>query len=84
MAAFVSVLEAKAKDAGTPKNDYKQVETRSHSMIRCHPAQHYSLRGLSPRPMAHKTIALTPELKGALHAGAKLAPLSPGKQRAGA
>jgi hypothetical protein len=26
------------------KNDYKQVETRSHSMIRCHPAQHCSLR----------------------------------------
>ena len=47
MAAFVSVLEAKAKDAGTAKNDYKQVETRSH-----HPAQHCSLRGLSPRPMA--------------------------------
>ena len=43
MAAFVSVLEAKAKDAGTAKNDYKQVETRSHSMIRCHPAQHGSL-----------------------------------------
>ena len=45
------------------KNDYKQVETRSHSMIRCHPAQHCSLRGLSPRPMAHKTSALTTELK---------------------
>ena len=29
MAAFVSLLEAKAKDAGTAKNDYKQVETRS-------------------------------------------------------
>ena len=43
MAAFVSVLEAKAKDAGTAKNDHKQVETRSHSMIRCHPAQHGSL-----------------------------------------
>ena len=43
MAAFVSLLEAKAKDAGTAKNDYKQVETRSHSMIRCHPAQHGSL-----------------------------------------
>ena len=43
MAAFVSVLEAKAKDAGTAKNDYKQVETRSHSMIRRHPAQHGSL-----------------------------------------
>ena len=63
MAAFVSVLEAKAKDAGTANNDYKQVETRSHSMIRCHPAQHCSLRGFSPRPMAHKTIALTTELK---------------------
>ena len=69
MAAFVSLLEAKAKDAGkakdvgTAKNDYKQVETRSHSMIRCHPAQHCSLRGLSPRPMAHKTSALTTELK---------------------
>ena len=35
IAAFVSLLEAKAKDAGTAKNknDYKQVETRSHSMI---------------------------------------------------
>ena len=43
MAAFVSVLEAKAKDAGTAKNVYKQVEMRSHSMIR-HPAQHCSLR----------------------------------------
>ena len=43
MAAFVSVLEAKAKDAGTAKNDHKQVETRSHSMIRCHPAQNGSL-----------------------------------------
>ena len=43
MAAFVSVLEAKAKDAGTAKNDHKQVETRSHSMIRCRPAQHGSL-----------------------------------------
>ena len=43
MAAFASVLEAKAKDAGTAKTDYKQVETRSHSMIRCHPAQHGSL-----------------------------------------
>ena len=43
MAAFVSVLEAKAKDAGTAKNDYKQVETRSHSMIRRRPAQHCSL-----------------------------------------
>ena len=63
MAAFVSVLEAKAKDAGTAKNDHKQVETRSHSMIRRHPAQHGSLWGLSPRPMAHKTIALTTELK---------------------
>ena len=63
MAAFVSLLEAKAKDAGTAKNDYKQVETRSRSMIRCHPAQHCSLRGLSPRPMAHKNIALTTELK---------------------
>ena len=59
MAAFVSVLEAKAKDAGMAKNDYKQVETRSHSMIRCHPAQHCSLQGLSPRPMVHKTSALT-------------------------
>ena len=63
MAAFVSVLEAKAKDAGTAKNDYKQVEARSHSMIRRYPAQNCSLRGLSPRPMAHKTIALTTELK---------------------
>ena len=84
MAAFVSVLEVKAKDAGTAKNDHKQVETRSHSMIRRRPAQHCSLRGLSPRPMAHKTIALTTELKGTLHAGAKLAPLGPGKQRDGA
>ena len=48
MAAFVSVLEAKAKDAGTAKNDHKQVETRSHSMIRRHPAQHGSLRGIEP------------------------------------
>ena len=48
MAAFVSVLEAKAKDAGTAKNDHKQVETRSHSMIRRHPAQHCSLRGIAP------------------------------------
>ena len=63
MAAFVSLLEAKAKDARTAKNDYKQVETRSHSMIRRHPAQHCSLRGLSPRPTAHKTSALTTELK---------------------
>ena len=63
MVAFVSMLEAKAKDAGTAKNDSKQVETRSHSMIRCHPEQHCSLRGLNPRPMAHKTIALTTELK---------------------
>ena len=45
MVAFVSVLEAKAKDAGTAKNDYKQVETRSHSMIRCHPA---FLAGIEP------------------------------------
>ena len=73
MAAFVSLLEAKAKDAGTAKNDYKQVETRSHSMIRCHPAQHCSLRGLSPRPMAHKTSALTTEIKEPYIAGAKLA-----------
>ena len=51
------------EDAGTAKNDYKQVETRSHSMIRCRPAQHCSLRGLSPQPMAHKTSALTIELK---------------------
>ena len=51
------------EDAGTAKNDDKQVETRSHSMIRCHPAQHYSLRGLSPRPMVHKTSALTTDLK---------------------
>ena len=73
MAAFVSVLEAKAKDAGErQKNDYKQVEARSHSMIRRHPAQHCSLRGLSPRPMAHKTIALTTELKEP-YAGTKLA-----------
>ena len=64
MAAFVSVLEAKAKDAGTAKNDHKQVETRSYStMTRRHPAQHCSLRGLSPRPMAHNTLALTTELK---------------------
>ena len=48
MAAFVSVLEAKAKDAGTAKNDHKQVETRSHSMIRRHPAQHGSLWGIEP------------------------------------
>ena len=49
MAAFVSVLEAKAKDAGTAKNDYKQVETRSHSMIRCHPAQQtLFLAGIDP------------------------------------
>ena len=34
------------------------------------------LAGLSPRPMAHKTVALTTELKEPLHAGAKLA-LSP-------
>ena len=47
MVALVSVLEAKVKDAGTAKNDSKQVETRSHSMIRCHPEQHCSLRGLS-------------------------------------
>ena len=51
------------EDAGTAKNDYKQVEMRSRSMIRCHPAQHCSLRGLSPQPMAHKTKALTTELK---------------------
>ena len=63
MAAFVSVLEAKAKDAGTAKNDYKQVETRSHSMIRCPSCAKWFLVGLSPRPMAHKTIALTTELK---------------------
>ena len=48
MASFVSVLEAKAKDAGTAKNDYKQVETRSHSMIRRHLAQHDSLWGIEP------------------------------------
>ena len=48
MVAFVSVLEAKAKDAGTAKNDYKQVETRSHSMIRRRPAQHGSLWGIEP------------------------------------
>ena len=42
------------------------------------------LVGLSPRPMARKTIALTTELKETLHAGAKLAPLGPGKQRDGA
>ena len=65
--------------------NHKQVETGSHSMIRRHPAQHCSLWGLSPRPMAHKTSALTTELKeGTLHAGAKLAPLGPGKQRDGA
>ena len=29
MAAFVSVREAKAKDAGTAKNDHKQVEKRA-------------------------------------------------------
>jgi hypothetical protein len=29
----VSVLEATAKDAGTAKNDYKQVEMRSNCMI---------------------------------------------------
>ena len=64
MAAFVSVLEVKAKDAGTAKNDHKQVETRSHSMIRRRPAQQtLFLVGLSLRPMAHKTIALTTELK---------------------
>ena len=72
------------EDAGTAKNDYKQVETRSHSMIRCHPAQHCSLRGLSPRPMAHKTSALTAELKEPYMLGQKLAPLGPGKQRDGA
>ena len=83
MAAFVSVLEAKAKDAGTAKNDYKQVETRSHSMIRCHPAQHCSLRGLSPRPMAHKIIALTTELKEPYMLGQSY-PLNPGKQWDGA
>ena len=76
MAAFVSRLEAKAKDAGTAKNDHKQVETRSHSMIRCHPAQHCSLRGLSPRPMAHKTSALTTELKEPYMLG-KASPLRP-------
>ena len=63
MAAFVSVLEAKAKDAGTAKNDYKQVETRSHSMIRCPSCTTWFLVGLSLRPMAHKTSALTTELK---------------------
>ena len=42
-------------------------------MILCHPAQHCSLWGVSPRPMAHKTSALTTELKETLHAGAKLA-----------
>ena len=62
MAAFVSVLEAKAKDAGTAKNDYKQVETRSHSMIRCHPAERCSLRVLSPHLWLLEPIALT-ELK---------------------
>ena len=70
MAAFVSLLEAKAKDAGTAKNDHKQVETRSHSMIRRHPAQHCSLRGIEPATYGYKTIALTAELsKGTLHAG---------------
>jgi len=33
MAAFVSLLETQAKDAGTAINDYKQVDMRSHSMI---------------------------------------------------
>jgi hypothetical protein len=33
MAAFVTVLRSKAKDALTAKNEYKQVETRSHSMF---------------------------------------------------
>ena len=84
MAAFVSVLEAKAKDAGTAKNDYKQVETRSHSMIRLPSCTTWFLVGLSPRPMAHKTIALTTELKEPYMLGQrKLAPLGPGKQRDG-
>ena len=34
-----------------------------HSLVRRQSSQHCSLRGLSPRPMAHKTIALTTELK---------------------
>ena len=33
MAAFVTVLRSKAKDALTAKNEYKQVGTRSHSMF---------------------------------------------------
>jgi hypothetical protein len=33
MAAFVTVLRSKAKDALTAKNEYNQVETRSHSMF---------------------------------------------------
>ena len=38
------MLEAQAKDAGTAKKDYKQVETGSHSMIRGYPVQHCSWR----------------------------------------
>ena len=33
MAAFVTVLRSKAKNARTAKNEYKQVDTRSHSMF---------------------------------------------------
>ena len=63
MAAFVSVLEAKAKDAGTAKNDYKQVETRQPLHDPLPSCTTWFPVGLSPRPMAHKTIALTTELK---------------------
>jgi hypothetical protein len=46
--------------------------------VLCNPGQHplaisqkYSLRGSNPRPMAHKTIALTTELREPLHTASR-------------
>ena len=38
------------------------------------PRCHYSLRGSNPRPMAHKTIALTTELRELLETNAHVNP----------
>ena len=63
MAAFVSVLEAKAKRCWNGKKRSQAGRNAQPLHDQLPSCTTWFLVGLSPRPMAHKTIALTTELK---------------------